>query len=162
MKRPLLCFRSDGIFWMGNVSLVFSEEGETSSEPAFLIKAGKGWRALMSRGTPPTPTIISRSRLFLLNYPYTPKSKNFRFVMCRSWTSSRLPSVGSTGRYKPDRSGPSRLGLLTLPCLSILEVVLYCRVKCKSGNSHSMGLKLAATVIRCSDIEVPQLDTFLL
>ncbi|KAG8310882.1 hypothetical protein J6590_055036 [Homalodisca vitripennis] len=36
--------------------------------------------------TPPTPTVISHSRLDLSNCPRTPESRHLRLVMCRSWT----------------------------------------------------------------------------
>ncbi|KAG8305218.1 hypothetical protein J6590_074410 [Homalodisca vitripennis] len=92
----------------GRLLHVASEEGEASSESASPVKAGRKELLTLRERTPPTTTVISCSRLDLSNYPCTPESPHLLCVMCRSWTSIRLPrfKIGSTGRYKPSRSNP--------------------------------------------------------
>ncbi|KAG8298430.1 hypothetical protein J6590_016328 [Homalodisca vitripennis] len=55
-------------------SHVPSEEGEASSEPAYPAKADGEEPLTLRKRTPPTPTVISRSRVYISNYPCTPES----------------------------------------------------------------------------------------
>ncbi|KAG8332850.1 hypothetical protein J6590_012616 [Homalodisca vitripennis] len=77
-----------------------------------------GWHEPLTlrERTLPTPTVISRSKVHVLNYPCAPKSQNLQLVVCLSWTPIRLPrhigflctqSVFNWKRYKPARSEPS-------------------------------------------------------
>ncbi|KAG8312642.1 hypothetical protein J6590_018282 [Homalodisca vitripennis] len=65
------------------------EEGEASYEAASPVKAQEP--LILRERTPPTPTVISRSRLDLSNCP-CPESRHLRLVMCHSWTPIRGPS----------------------------------------------------------------------
>ncbi|KAG8261146.1 hypothetical protein J6590_080742 [Homalodisca vitripennis] len=47
--------------------------------------------SVLRERSPPTPTVISCSRLDLSNCPCTPESLHLQLVMCHSWTSIGLP-----------------------------------------------------------------------
>ncbi|KAG8281292.1 hypothetical protein J6590_061627 [Homalodisca vitripennis] len=61
----------------------------------------QGWQEplTLKEQTPPTPTVISRRRLYLSNYACTSESRHLRLVMCRSWISIRLPRLSDTSVF---------------------------------------------------------------
>ncbi|KAG8262677.1 hypothetical protein J6590_049224 [Homalodisca vitripennis] len=65
--------------------------------------------------TPLTPTVISRSRLDLSNYPCTLESQHLRLVMCRSWTSIRQQQRGTgvDGRSYLVKRSADKMAIIT-------------------------------------------------
>ncbi|KAG8273188.1 hypothetical protein J6590_025620 [Homalodisca vitripennis] len=73
------------------------KEKPALNQPLQSKQAGSG--TLMSKlapltlreQTPPTPIVISRSRLELLNHSCSTVSRRFQLVMCRSWIAIWMP-----------------------------------------------------------------------
>ncbi|KAG8333982.1 hypothetical protein J6590_099422 [Homalodisca vitripennis] len=104
------------------------KEKPALNQPLQLKQAGRGTPLCLGLQEPlnltgrtlPTSTVISRSRLDLSNYPCTPQISVFavsdvqllRVAQIKMTLVFTVPTVGSTGRYKPARSEPSVEGFV--------------------------------------------------
>ncbi|KAG8247707.1 hypothetical protein J6590_055653 [Homalodisca vitripennis] len=133
-----------------------SEEVEASSELASPVKAGKGQELLTFReSTPPTPTVISRSRLDLSNCLCPPESLNLRLMI--DTPVFAVPTVGSTGGYKPAKSEPSwELGV-TYAVLELVTCIDRKKEKTVLGLHGSLECQSTGRLDQCGKVDTMML-----
>ncbi|KAG8279872.1 hypothetical protein J6590_095409 [Homalodisca vitripennis] len=129
-----------------NLCLVSLEEGEANYVPTSPVKEGKEWLALMLRltialntkGAPPTPTAISRSRLDLSEISYSVVCENGDRAQEMSDFQNRCSKVKhnvfreDSDYEKRERQAKRELGSIHLPpCTgNLIPVSKYCGPTC--------------------------------